>query len=517
MGTRRVDPRVARSARPSSPVRHRLKDLISGVAIYGAGGVAISVVRLLLLPVYIKGNYLTAADYGALAIVGGIEMFLKVVFRWGLDGSFMRFYYDRQPGRELQRLASTIFFFMLGVNAVVLALCLALSGPFARHVFDDPRQVLSLRLMLVNTFCISFTFLPFHVMRMRKRAMTFSAFEFARSSGTLVMTIIYVIGLHMGIPGMYLADVTVTAVLLPCLWRWFADLVRPTFSVEEMRAALRFGLPRLPHGVAVQTLDGGNRLLFARYVSDVELGIYNIGVTLGQGIKFFLSSFETAWAPFYYEAAREPNAKEILRKMTTYCVAVLALLVAGTTAVAHDAILLMATPAFLDGARVMPLIALGLAFQGLYLLTSIGLNLTNRTAFYPVSTGAAAVVGLGSGVPLMAHYGAIGAATAFLLSYMTQASVAFVFAQRFYPMRYEVGRIARIVIAGVVASVVAVWVIPPLPALPGFFARGTTTVVVYAGLLAASGFLRITERRFLSEALARLRRRGPRRALGNAE
>jgi O-antigen/teichoic acid export membrane protein len=498
-------------------VRHRLKDLISGVAIYGAGGVAISLVRLLLLPVYIKGNYLTAADYGALAIVGGIEMFLKVVFRWGLDGSFMRFYYDRQPGRELQRLASTIFFFMLGVNAVLLALCLALSGPFARHVFDDPRQVLSLRLMLVNTFCISFTFLPFHVMRMRKRAMTFSTFEFARSSGTLVMTIVYVIGLHMGIPGMYLADVTVTAILLPCLWRWFADLVRPTFSVDEMRAALRFGLPRLPHGLAVQTLDGGNRLLFARYVSDVELGIYNIGVTLGQGIKFFLSSFETAWAPFYYETERQPNAKDVLRKMVTYCIAVLALLVAGTTAVAHDAIMLMAGSALLDGARVMPLIALGLAFQGIYLLTSIGLNLTNRTAYYPVATGAAAIVGLGSGVPLMAHYGALGAATAFLLSYVTQASVAFVFAQRFYPMRYELGRIARIVIAGIVAAVTAVWIVPSMPALPGFFVRGTTTVAVYGALLAASGFLRVSERRFLGEALARVRRRGSRGALTNAD
>ena len=115
-----------------------------------------------------------------------------------------------------------------------------------------------------------------------------------------------------------------------------------------------------------------------------------------------------------------------------------------------------------------------MAFQGVYLMTSIGLNLTSRTEFYAVATFAAAAVGLGGGVLLMPRYGAVGASIAFLLSYFTQASVALAFAQRFYPVRYEVGRLARIVCAGAVAALVALWTVPALPPVAGFFVRGLT-------------------------------------------
>ena len=88
---------------------------------------------------------------------------------------------------------------------------------------------------------------------------------------------------------------------------------------------------------------------------------------------------------------------------------------------------------------MIPFIALGMALQGVYLLTSIGLNLTSRTEYYPVATFAALIVGLGSGVILMPRFGVAGAAIAFLASTITQTSVALVLSRRFYPVTYEDG------------------------------------------------------------------------------
>jgi O-antigen/teichoic acid export membrane protein len=185
---------------------------------------------------------------------------------------------------------------------------------------------------------------------------------------------------------------------------------------------------------------------------------------------------------------------------------VLALLVSIITAVARDVILLMATPAWLAGAPVMPLIALGLAFQGVYLLTSIGLNLTSRTEFYPVATIAAAAVGLLSGIWLMPRYGAIGAATAFMLSYVTQAGVAFAFSRRLYRIPYETGRLARIVAAAALAAAAGLWLVPDLPPLAGALVRTSMATAVYLGLLWVGGFLRPTERGFLRETMMRFGR-----------
>lgn len=487
-------------------MRGPAKHLTKGVAIYGAGDAAIQLVNVFLTAVYVKFDLLNLADFGGLALLLALEAFAKVISRWGLDGAFMRFYLDRDEGVPRQRFASTIVWFVLGADLVLFGGALLASGAVGRRLFDGPAYLPALRLMLVNLFLISVTFVPFHTMRMRNQAATYSAFAFARSVGTMLLRPAFVIGLHWGVTGLYLADLAVTVALWPWLWRWFGPLVRPIFSTAELRTALRFGLPRVPHGLALQVLDGGNKMLLKRYIPQADLGIYQNGTTLGTGIRFFTAAFETAWAPFYFATARQPNATEVFRKMVTYGVAVVALLVAGTTAVAREVVLLMLKPEYLPAAKIIPIIALGMGCQAVYLLTSIGLNLTSRTEFYPAATFAAACVGLGSGLVLMPRYGLLGAAIAFLLSYATQALAAFALSQRFYPISYEVSRIVRVVVAATAAALVALWVIPPMPALPGFLARGTTTVAVYVAVLGATAFFRSTEVAFAREMWTRLRR-----------
>jgi O-antigen/teichoic acid export membrane protein len=148
-----------------------------------------------------------------------------------------------------------------------------------------------------------------------------------------------------------------------------------------------------------------------------------------------------------------------------------------------------------------------MALQGVYLLTSIGLNITSETRFYPMATLVAAGVGLGTGAPLMAWYGATGAAIAFLLSYLTLAVVASAFSQRVYPVSYERGRLLRIVASGTIAAAAAVWMVPDWPPLIGVGARAGVTAAVYAALLGLSGFFRASERAFLRELAARFRLR----------
>jgi O-antigen/teichoic acid export membrane protein len=114
-------------------------------------------------------------------------------------------------------------------------------------------------------------------------------------------------------------------------------------------------------------------------------------------------------------------------------------------------------------------------------------------------------VGLSTGIWLMPRYGAVGAATAFLLSYLTQAAVAFVFSRRLYRIPYEGGRLSRIVAASVLSAAAGLWLVPELPPLAGVLVRTSVATIVYFGLLWVAGFLRPTERGFLRETWARMR------------
>lgn len=493
-------------------MRKPLGSLTRNVAIYGAGDVAVTAVGLLLLPIYLLR--LTQEDYGALALLVGVEAITKIFFRWGLDGAFMRFYHDRETHAEKVQLTSTLCGFLLVSGAVLVAAGLLVSAPLAAHLFpESPERYLpALRLVLINTFLLTFTFVPYQVLRLEGRALTFSILSFARSVSTLILKFTLVIWAAWGLTGFMIADLVVTLGLLPWLWPWTRPLLGRVFSAEELRLCLRFGLPRLPHGLAQQALDAGNKYLLNRYVSLSGLGVYQISGTIGQSLKFFLSAFETGWAPFYYETARQTDARVIFAKVTTYGIAILVLLVAGLTAITPDLVRAITfgapwTPeAYRDAAVVVPLVALGIAFQGVYLLTSIGLNLTNQTQYYPVSTFAAAGVGLGSGLLLMPRYGALGAAIAFLLSYVTLAATAAAFASRHYPIQYETGRITRLLVAGTLASLAGAW-LPAMHPLAGIATRGVVVVGVFVGLLGVSGFLRQTELAVLRQQTSRLFRR----------
>ena len=489
-------------------MRAQLKHLTTGVVVYGVGDVAVQAINFLLLPLYLR--YLSPHDYGALLILTSVEALLKLVNRWGLDGAFMRYFLDRDEGAPRATFASTIMAFLAVVDGVLLVVGLAGSSWLAERLFDgSTAYVTALRLMLLNSFLLAFTFLPFHVMRLGNQPRAYSALTFARSAGQVVLRLIFIIHFGLGVTGVYVTDLLLTLLLLPFLWRWVRPLARLSFSLSELKVALRFALPRLPSGLAQQGFDAGNKLLFSRFAPLGTLGVYNNGFTLGTAVKFFIAAFETAWAPFYYQTVRRPDAPRTLAKMTTYSAAVLVLLCAGTAAIARDLVQLMLTPQYQAAIPIVPIIAVGLAFQGLYLLTSIGLNVTSRTEFYPVTTIVAATVGLGSGLVLMPRLGAVGAAWAFLLSFVTQAGIGFVLARRFYPIPYEWGRLSRVVGAGVVAAIVPIWLVGDVRPLAGVLARGSLTVLVYSALLWSTGFLRASERAFLREMRSRVRRRSP--------
>ena len=106
------------------------------------------------------------------------------------------------------------------------------------------------------------------------------------------------------------------------------------------------------------------------------------------------------------------------------------------------------------------------------------MNITKRTQYYPLAAGAAAAANVAANVVLIPRFGILGPAWSNVISYAVLAGVAFVFSQRFYPIRYEYGRIARVVAAGVAAWIVAAVLLVPQFASPSSASSPRGTVVV---------------------------------------
>jgi len=484
------------------------KNLFRNLIIY-LGDAATSVISLLLLPIFT--HYLSPDDYGIIRLLLVVEAVTKVVFRWGVDTAFMRLYYDCRTQAARQQLASTIFFFLLAVNGAILLIAIAGSSWLGAWTIGAAAPAVLVPLTITNIFVAGFYFIPYQVLRIGERSTQYITLTFTRSAATIVARLLLVIWAGMGVLGIVLSDLIVTALFTLVMLRWFIPLIRPVFSGPVLRKALAFGLPRVPHSVAQQVMSGADSYFLKAYGTLADVGLYSMGATFGLALRYFVSSFELAWTPFFLSVMHEPDARQIYRVISTYVVAILVLLVAGLAALAPDVVALFTAAAFHDGAKVTPWIALAVMFQGLYIVGSIGLVITKRTMRYPIATGIAAAVSLLSNWLLVPRYGMMGAAYASVLAYATLAGVTSVFSWREYPIPYEWMRLLRIAAAGAISFVLTQQVVlGAWPTAVRLIVHGVMVVATYALTLYVTRFFHPGELQFVRDVRARALRSGPR-------
>ena len=118
-----------------------------------------------------------------------------------------------------------------------------------------------------------------------------------------------------------------------------------------------------------------------------EVGLYQMGYGLGTAVKFALSAFEPAWAPFVYAEVKREGARTTLARIVTYAFAVFVWVALGVAVLGRELLVLMTprNPAFQAAAPVIPLIAVAYLLHGTFLLTSIGIGIEKKARYYPIT------------------------------------------------------------------------------------------------------------------------------------
>ena len=124
----------------------------------------------------------------------------------------------------------------------------------------------------------------------------------------------------------------------------------------------------------------------------------------------------------------------------------------------------------------------------MYLLTSIGLNITKHTEYYPVATGIAAATSVTANLLLVPSFGIVGAAWANMLALRRAGIRVVALFAAVLPDRYESRRLARIVVAAFSGVAVAYFLVPATKPVVGILLHGTTVIVVFFGVLIGRSF-----------------------------
>ena len=147
-----------------------------------------------------------------------------------------------------------------------------------------------------------------------------------------------------------------------------------------------------------------------------------------------------------------------------------AFVVTGMWLFARWIVRLLAAPEFFDSYEAVGLISIAVTLYALYLVLVVILGRTGRTEFNLPATLAALVVNVVLNLVLVPPLGIVGAGLALVASYLVVLALMYVFTQRLFPVAYEWGRLAKIVLASAALVGIAELAVPT-DGVAGFFGR----------------------------------------------
>lgn len=444
------------------PLSAHLRRLGSQALVYGTADVFTSAVSFALLPLFTR--LLTPADYGALGILQLVSSVTKILFRLGLDGAFLRVHFDQEDEAARRRLAGTALLFSALAGTLLLAL-VALAAPLLNGLlFRNARPPVSwLLLVALDTWVGAFSFVPQALLRAEQRAGAFALFSVGRHALNIGLKVALL--LHgYGVTGVLLSDLAATVAFTLALLPLLARRARPAFDRAQLRELLAFGLPRVPHGLMLQAQNLIDRPILEAFGALAQVGVYHVGYTLGGTVKFALSAFEPAWQPFVFAQMRAPQAAATLARVVSVVATAFVATGLAVALLAREIVQVMTAPAYHAAADVVPVVALAYVLHGAFLLTSIGIAVAKEARWYPLITFASAATNVACNLLLIPRLGMLGAAWATVAAYAVMAVLGFVISRRLYPLPFEHGRLARVLLAAV--ALYALTPLSPVALLP---------------------------------------------------
>jgi O-antigen/teichoic acid export membrane protein len=467
-----------------------LRRLATTGAAYTAASVISKLIAVALLPLYTR--YLTPTDYGAAEVLFAAVVAASIVIRFGVIEAVLRFYY--KAGEDPQRVVATSFaaLFWFGTAAALIALPFA--EPISEALLDRPAPDLT-RIAIGGLWVLTLHEYLLTLFRLEERARAFFAVTIANVLVAIALTVVLVVGDDEGARGLLLGSYASGAAFALGLIVVHRRHLSLRIERPLLRRMLRFGLPTMPAELSLYALNFVDRIIIVRTVGLAEAGLYSLAVKFSQAVNVLARGFQLAWPPLAYSIRDDDEARRAYAAVVTWFLAVCAFVVAGMWLLSRWIARALAAPEFFESYEAVGLISTAVTLYALYMVLLVILGRTGRTEFNFPATGAALAVNVVLNLVLVPPLGIVGAGIALVASYLVVVALMYGFTQRLFPVPYEWGRLARIVI--VTAALVALGeLLLPTDGIAALAAR-VLLWLVYPAVLLLSGFFSAEERAWL--------------------
>ncbi len=383
--------------------------------------------------------------------------FLNVLFTYGLETAYFNFSRDHDQKKVYNTLSVSLI-----VSTILFTAVLFFFKDNIAHWANLDKHPEYITWMTAIIFFDAISTLAFARLRQENRP---KRYAFATLAGVLLNIIVVVLFLavipkyvhnnpntflgtfynkDIGI-GYYLIGNIAGSVLTFLLLRKEFAQIHFSFDKALWKKVMRYTYPLIIVGLGGMVNDMLSRLIY-QHVVDLpaqqakhELGIFGNIYRLAVLITIMIQAFRMAAEPFFFGQSKEENApRTYARIMKFFVIACCFMFLFISLYIDLFAWFFQAIhkPAWVEGLSIVPLLALGNVFLGIYYNLSIWYKLTNKNMTGAAITIGGAVITIVLNVLLIPKYHYSGAAIATFCCYLFMMITSYLLGQKHYPVPY---------------------------------------------------------------------------------
>ena len=421
-------------------------------SILSLGKIGHGVLQFLLLPIYTR--LFNPDDFGILEMLTIFGSLSSLIMLMGIRQGFTRNYLlkeknviDQDHVRNQKRIISTTIIFLF-IWGTFLAVSMVFFAPQISNILLKTAQYDYL-IILSSFWALGLALCQVYQAYFinNGRIKTYVLISFFQLVMNLLLALYWVVWAKKGIQGVIQANLLVNIVFGVFINLWIVLNNKAPFRLKWLKKMLRFGIPSMVGILLLVSFDMIDRFFLNYYFGLSDLGLYSIGRKVVAIISMALvAPFMGIWSPSMYRIANLDNHKEIFARILPLIIFLFSFSSLTVSLFSPEIIRLLTTPIFYDSYRVV--IWLSMA-QTAYVICSImtsGINMVGRSEFGIPLNIATLIFGIISNIILVPRFGIVGAASATCITFMFQAGIYYIVAQKLYYIPYQI--VKTIVIVG---------------------------------------------------------------------
>ncbi|MEN9299520.1 MAG: hypothetical protein RLZZ429_1833 [Bacteroidota bacterium] len=440
------------------------------------------------------------ASTASITQVYAVIPFLNILFTYGLETSYFRFVQDHDKNTVFNTLMSSI-----SISTILLTIIVLLNTQILAAAIDFADHPEYIRWMAWILFFDTLSVIPFAKLRQEGRP-RFYAFIKVFSIVVNVLLVLFFIGVcpkwyaeNPSHPLLFFYDPTIdigyyiianiissilTLVLLS------KELLSFRFSLNWTlwKQVMQYSYPLIIVGLGGMINEMLSRLVYTR-VLDLpreeelrQLGIFGANYKLAVLITIFIQVFRMGAEPFFFNQSKEENAPRTYARVMKFFVIACSLIWLGIVVnlplikyigYGDNAAL------YQEGLSIIPILAMGSIFLGIYYNLSVWYKLTNRTLTGAWITLAGAVITILLNIWWIPLFGYNGSAWATFVCYAFMMIISYQLGQKFYPIPYVTKKLIAYLVIVTIFFLIHQTFIFFIPSLWLGTAFGIFLIVVY--------------------------------------